>query len=69
MMLAPPSRHGETVGLFGLAIAVPNLLVVPGAVALAQNIGFWPVAVLATCPVVAAPLALAIGGDPSATGA
>jgi predicted MFS family arabinose efflux permease len=36
--------------------------VVPGAVALAQNVGFWPVVVLATCPVLAAPLALGLGG-------
>ena len=60
-VLAPPGRHGEAVGLYGLAIAVPNLLVVPGAVALAQNVAFWPVVVLATCPVLAVPLALAIG--------
>jgi predicted MFS family arabinose efflux permease len=62
-VLAPPERHGESVGLYGLAVAVPNLLVVPGAVALAQNVGFVPVAVLATVPLLAAPLALAIGGD------
>jgi predicted MFS family arabinose efflux permease len=60
-VLAPPGRHGEAVGLYGLAVAVPNLLVVPGAVALAQNVAFWPVVVLATCPVLAVPLALAIG--------
>lgn len=62
-VLAPPGRHGEAVGLYGLAIAVPNLLVVPGAVALAQNVAFWPVVVLATCPVLAVPLALGIGAD------
>jgi MFS family permease len=62
-MLAPPGRHGELVGLYGLAIAVPNLLVVPGGVALAQNVGFWPVAILATLPVLAAPLALAEGNE------
>jgi predicted MFS family arabinose efflux permease len=61
-VLAPPERHGESVGLYGLAVAVPNLVVVPGAVALAQNVGFVPVAVLATVPVLAAPLALGIGG-------
>jgi predicted MFS family arabinose efflux permease len=33
-------------------------------VALAQNVAFWPVVVLATCPVLAVPLALAVGaGD------
>jgi predicted MFS family arabinose efflux permease len=60
-VLVPPARHGEAVGLYGLAIAAPNLLVTPGAVAVAQNVGFWPVVVLATCPVLAAPLALTIG--------
>jgi predicted MFS family arabinose efflux permease len=60
-VLAPPARHGEAVGLYGLAVAAPNLLVVPGAVALAQNVAFWPVVVLATCPVLAVPLALVIG--------
>jgi len=62
-VLAPPSRHGEAVGLYGLAVALPNLLVVPGAVALAQNVAFWPVVVLATFPVLAVPLALGIGTD------
>lgn len=66
--LAPPGRHGEAAGLYGLAIAVPNLVVIPGAVALAQNVGFWPVAVLATLPVLAVPLALASGGRRPAPG-
>ena len=60
-VLAPPARHGEAVGLYGLAVAAPNLLVVPGAVALAQNVSFWPVVLLAACPVLAVPFALAIG--------
>lgn len=62
-VLAPPARRGEAVGLYGLAVAVPNVLVVPGAVALAQNVAFWPVVVLATVPVLAAPLAPALGAD------
>jgi predicted MFS family arabinose efflux permease len=62
-VLAPAGRHGEAIGLYGLAIAAPNLLVVPGAVALAQNVAFWPVVVLATCPVLAVPLALAVCAD------
>ena len=68
-VLAPPARRGEAVGLYGLAVAVPNVLVVPGAVALAQNVAFWPVVVLATCPVLAAPLALAVGADDQPRGA
>jgi predicted MFS family arabinose efflux permease len=62
-LLAPPGRQGEVVGLYGLAIAAPNLVVVPGAVALAQNVAFWPVVVLATFPVLAVPSALALGAD------
>jgi predicted MFS family arabinose efflux permease len=61
-VLAPPGRKGETVGLYGLAIAVPNLIAVPGAVALAQRVSFWPVAALAALPVLAVPLALGLTG-------
>ena len=68
-VLAPAGRHGEAAGLYGLAIALPNLAAVPGAVALAQNAGYWPVAVLATLPVVAAPFALRLSaGHPHTRG-
>jgi predicted MFS family arabinose efflux permease len=32
--VAPPERRGESVGLYGLAIAIPNLVAVPAGVAL-----------------------------------
>jgi predicted MFS family arabinose efflux permease len=32
--VAPPGRRGESVGLYGLAIAIPNLVAVPAGVAL-----------------------------------
>ena len=32
--VAPPERRGESIGLYGLAIAVPNMIAVPGGVAL-----------------------------------
>ncbi|MFP5346672.1 MAG: MFS transporter [Actinomycetes bacterium] len=67
-VLAPPGRQGEVVGLYGLGIAVPIVLVVPGAVALGQNVGFWPVVLLATFPVLAAPLALAFGAEHAPAG-
>ncbi|MGY1745112.1 MFS transporter [Blastococcus sp. SYSU D00695] len=50
--VAPPERRGESIGLYGLAIAVPNLLAVPAGVALVLD---GRVAVLAW--VAAAPLA------------
>jgi predicted MFS family arabinose efflux permease len=35
--VAPPERRGESIGLYGLAIAVPNLVAVPAGVALALD--------------------------------
>jgi predicted MFS family arabinose efflux permease len=49
--LAPPDRHGEAVGIYGLAIALPNLLAVPGGVALTSSHHFAVVAWLAAAPV------------------
>ena len=53
--IAPPGRMGEAVGIYGLAIAVPNLLAVPGGVALQAAGHFAVVAVLAATPVLAVP--------------
>lgn len=55
--LAPPGRHGESVGLYGLVLAVPNLLAVPAGVALIHAGLFGWAAVLAGAPVLAMPLA------------
>ncbi|PRY51275.1 putative MFS family arabinose efflux permease [Geodermatophilus tzadiensis] len=54
--VAPPERRGESIGIYGLAIAVPNLVGVPAGVALV--LGDHPVllAWLAACPVLALPL-------------
>lgn len=57
-MLAPPGRHGEAAGLYGLMIGGTAMAVVPGAVALGQAFGYGPVAVLASLPVLAVPMAL-----------
>lgn len=59
--VAPPGRHGEAVGLYGLAIAVPNLAAVPAGVALTQAGAFGWVAVLAAAPVLGVPAAVALG--------
>ena len=60
---APPGRHGEAAGIYGLAVGLTGVAVVPGAVALAQNVGFGPVVVLATLPLVAVPWALRMARD------
>lgn len=59
--VAPPERRGESIGLYGLAIAVPNLLCVPGGVALTQHGAFRWVAYASALPVLAVPLALVLG--------
>ena len=65
-VVAPASRHGEAVGIYGLSIALPNLVGVPAGVALTQAGHFPVVAVLAACPVLAVPFALRLGGRPDA---
>lgn len=57
-MLAPPGRHGEAAGLYGLMIGGTAMAVVPGAVALGQAFGYGPVAVLASLPALGVPMAL-----------
>ncbi|HLM06686.1 MAG TPA: MFS transporter [Blastococcus sp.] len=70
--VAPSERRGESIGLYGLAIAVPNLVAVPAGVALVLDghVGWlsWlaasPLLALALVPV----LMRALGGQPT-TGA
>lgn len=61
--IAPPGRVGEAVGIYGLAIAVPNLLAVPGGVALQAAGHFGWVAVLAATPVLAVPFVPGLARD------
>ncbi len=58
--VAPPGRQGEAAGLYGLAAAIPNVIMIPLAVVLLHALGFWPIAVIAGLPAVGA--ALALGG-------
>jgi predicted MFS family arabinose efflux permease len=58
---APPERHGESVGLYGLAIALPILVGVPAGVALTQAGHFAVAATLAASPVLAVPSAIWVG--------
>ncbi|WNV76813.1 MFS transporter [Geodermatophilus sp. DSM 44513] len=54
--VAPPERRGESIGLYGLAIAVPNLVAVPAGVALVLGGHAGWVGWLAASPVLALPL-------------
>ncbi|HEY3943615.1 MAG TPA: MFS transporter [Solirubrobacteraceae bacterium] len=58
--VAPPGREGEAAGLYGLAAAIPNVIMVPLGVLLLHTPGFWLVGSIAGLPVVGA--ALAWGG-------
>jgi predicted MFS family arabinose efflux permease len=54
--VAPPDRRGESIGLYGLAIAVPNLVAVPAGVALVLDGQIAWLAWLAASPVLALPM-------------
>ena len=49
--VAPPERRGESIGLYGLAIAVPNMVAVPGGVALVLGDSVALLAWLSASPV------------------
>ncbi len=53
--VVPAARRGEAIGIYGLAIAVPNLLAVPGGVALVSAGHFWAVALLGAAPLLGLP--------------
>lgn len=59
--VAPAGRHGEAVGLYGLAVALPNLAAVPAGVALTQAGAFVWVAALSASPLLGIPAAVALG--------
>lgn len=59
--LVPVARRGEAVGVYGLGVAVPNLLLLPSSVAVAERIGFWWVFVIGAVPLLGIPAALRLG--------
>lgn len=59
--LVEPARRGAAIGAYGLAIAVPHLLLLPAGPWLAERAGFWLVFALGTLPVLGCLPALALG--------
>ncbi|HEU5267653.1 MAG TPA: MFS transporter [Jatrophihabitans sp.] len=45
--VAPPERRGHATGLYGLSAGVPNVVLVPLSVLLVQQVGLWPVVLIA----------------------
>ena len=67
--LVPRDRRGEAIGVYGLAVAAPMVLLMPGSVAVADGFGYgWAFAV-AALPLLGIPFGLALGrrvdGTPS----
>jgi predicted MFS family arabinose efflux permease len=56
--LAPPGRRGAAIGVYGLAVAVPNLVLLPGSVPIVDRFGFGSVFWLAALPVLGVPSAI-----------
>ncbi|HEX2176307.1 MAG TPA: MFS transporter [Nocardioidaceae bacterium] len=59
--LVPLARRGEAVGVYGLGVAVPNLVILPGSVALAQSAGFGWAFALGALSLLGIPAALRLG--------
>lgn len=64
--LAPPSRRGRASGLYGLGVALPNVFLVPAAVAVVDTIGYPTLFVAVTALPLAAVTALALPRTPAA---
>ena len=56
--LVPAGRRGAAIGVYGLAVAVPNLLLLPGSVPVVVRWGFGPIFWAAALPVLGVPPAL-----------
>ncbi|MDP3893669.1 MFS transporter [Nocardioides sp.] len=59
--LVAPERRGRAIGAYGLAIALPQLVLLPAAPWVAETLGFWVVFLVGACPVLAVVPALALG--------
>ncbi|MBD8078369.1 MFS transporter [Cellulosimicrobium arenosum] len=54
-------RHGRAIGLYGLSIALPQLVLVPGAAWIAETLDFGVVFALGALPAIAVPFAARLG--------
>jgi MFS family permease len=59
--LVDPAHRGRAIGAYGLAVAAPQLLLLPTAPWIAETVGFWVVFAISAGPLLAALPALALG--------
>jgi predicted MFS family arabinose efflux permease len=56
--LVGAERHGEAIGTYGLAVAAPNLVLLPAGPWIAESLGYWVAFTLSALPVLGIPAAL-----------
>lgn len=56
--LVGAERRGEAIGAYGLAVAAPNLLLLPAGPWVAENVGFWVAFAVSALPLLGIPAAL-----------
>jgi MFS family permease len=56
--LVGPERRGEAIGAYGLAVALPNLVLLPAGPWIAESLGWWVVFTVSALPLAGIPAAL-----------
>lgn len=56
--LVSAERRGEAIGAYGLAVAVPNLVLLPAGPWIAESVGYWVAFTLSALPLAGIPAAL-----------
>jgi predicted MFS family arabinose efflux permease len=56
--LVGAKRRGEAIGAYGLAVAVPNLVLLPAGPWIAESVGYWVAFTLSALPLAGIPAAL-----------
>jgi MFS family permease len=61
--LVGTERRGEAIGVYGLAVALPNLVLLPAGPWVAEHVGFWVVFTLSALPLCGIPAAMRLAGE------
>lgn len=59
--LVPPARRGEAIGIYGLAVAAPMVVLMPTSVAVADRFGYGWVFAVASLPLLGVPWGFSLG--------